>query len=83
MCALFSEQQDTGRVGRRAIAVRTGEQFLAGLQDNREVWLEGERVPDMTSHPKMARMARTLPGIYALQHSPALHEKMTVSSPTS
>ena len=35
------------------MAVRTGEQFLQGLRDGREVWLEGERVADVTSHPKL------------------------------
>ena len=34
------------------MAVRTGEQFLEGLRDDREVWLKGERVSDVTSHPK-------------------------------
>ena len=65
------------------MAVRTGEQFLAGLRDDREVWLEGERVADVASHPKLARMAQTLAGIYDLQHSPELHDKMTFTSPTS
>ena len=65
------------------MAVRTGEQFLAGLRDDREVWLEGERVADVTSQPKLARMAQTLAGIYDLQHSPELHDKMTFTSPTS
>ena len=35
------------------MAVRTGEQFLRGLRDGREVWLKGERVADVTSHPKL------------------------------
>ena len=65
------------------MAVRTGEQFLEGLRDGREIWLEGERVEDVTTHPKMARMAQTLAGIYDLQHSPENHEKMTFKSPTS
>ncbi len=65
------------------MAVRTGEQFLAGLRDDREVWLEGERVADVTSHPKLARMVRTLAGIYDLQHSPEFRERMTFTSPTS
>ena len=26
------------------MAVRTGEEFLEGLRDGREVWLEGEQV---------------------------------------
>ena len=65
------------------MAVRTGEQFLAGLRDDREVWLEGGRVADVTSHPKLARMARTLAGIYDLQHLPEFRERMTFTSPTS
>ena len=65
------------------MAVRTGEQSLAGLRDGRGVWLEGERVADVGSHPKMTRMARTLAGIYDLQHSPELHKRMTFTSPTS
>lgn len=65
------------------MAVRTGEQFLAGLRDDREVWLDGERVADVTAHPKLAGMARTLASIYDLQHAPELHEKMTFPSPTS
>ncbi len=65
------------------MAVRTGEQFLDGLRDGREVWLEGERVADVTAHPKLRRMAHTLAGIYDLQHSAELHEKMTFASPAS
>ena len=65
------------------MAVRTGKQFLEGLRDGREVWLEGERVEDVTTHPKMKRMAETLAGIYDLQHDPELQEKMTFQSPTS
>ena len=65
------------------MAVRTGEQFLEGLRDGREIWLEGERVADVTTHPKTARMAKTLAGIYDLQHTPEYHERMTFKSPTS
>ena len=65
------------------MAIRTGEQFLAGLRDDREVWLEGERVEDVTTHPKLARMARTLADVYDLQHDPALHDQMTFESPSS
>ncbi|HIM48387.1 MAG TPA: hypothetical protein EYM32_05890, partial [Dehalococcoidia bacterium] len=42
------------------MAVRTGKQFLEGLRDGREIWLEGERVEDVTTHPKLSRMAHTL-----------------------
>ena len=37
---------------------RTGAQFLEGLRgDGREIWLEGERVDDPTTHPKLAGAA--------------------------
>ena len=65
------------------MAVRTGEQFLEGLRDGREVWLEGERVADVTTHPKTARMAKTLAGIYDLQHNPEYRDRMIFESPTS
>ena len=45
------------------MAVRTGRQFLEGLRDGREVWLEGERLMDVSRHPKTSRMANTLAAI--------------------
>lgn len=65
------------------MAVRTGEQSLAGLRDDREVWLAGERVADITSHPKLTRMAQTLVGMYDLRHQPEFRDRMTFASPTS
>lgn len=65
------------------MAVRTGEQYLSGLRDGREIWLEGERLEDVTTHPKTARMAKTLAGIYDLQHTPENFQRMTFKSPTS
>ena len=65
------------------MAVRTGAQFLEGLRDGREIWLEGERVEDVTAHPKLERMAQTLASVYDLQHDPELHDQMTFKSPSS
>jgi 4-hydroxyphenylacetate 3-monooxygenase oxygenase component len=49
---------------------RTGDQFLAGLAgDGREIWLEGERVADPTTHPKLAGAARSLARLFDLQHA--------------
>ena len=65
------------------MAVRTGAQFLEGIRDGREIWLEGERVEDVTTHPKLERMARTLASVYDLQHDAELHDQMTFKSPSS
>ena len=42
------------------MAVRTGEQSLEGIRDGREVWLDGKRADDVTTHPNLARLARTM-----------------------
>ena len=47
---------------------RTGEQFLKGLRNPREVWVDGERVRDVVSHPKLCGAAHALAEIYDLQH---------------
>jgi len=65
------------------MAVRSGAQFLDGLRDGREVWLEGERVADVTRHPRLRRAARTIAGLYDLQHDAELHERMSYRSPSS
>ena len=50
------------------MAARTGEQFLKGLRKPRAVWVDGERVSDVVSHPKLCGAAHALAEIYDLQH---------------
>ena len=33
--------------------IRTGEAYRDGIRDGREVWIDGERVPDVTRHPAL------------------------------
>jgi len=47
---------------------RTGEQFLKGLNDGREVWVGNEKVSDITDHPAFAGAARGLAGSFDLQY---------------
>jgi 4-hydroxyphenylacetate 3-monooxygenase oxygenase component len=53
------------------LGARTGEQYLEGLRDRREVWLNGERVEDVTAHPALARAARSMASLFDLQHTAA------------
>src|SRR5258708_2809641 len=50
---------------------RTGEQFLNGLRGQREIWVDGERIADVASHPKLRGAAHALAEIYDLQHARA------------
>ncbi|MHB8618720.1 MAG: 4-hydroxyphenylacetate 3-monooxygenase, oxygenase component [Chloroflexota bacterium] len=65
------------------MSVRTGSEYLAGLKDGREVWLEGQRVKDVTVHPGLARCARSVADLYDMQHGAAPRERMTYRSPSS
>src|SRR5260221_5638964 len=47
---------------------RTGAEFLKGLRGPREVGVDGERVSDVVSHPKLCGAAHALAEIYDLQH---------------
>ena len=64
-----------------ALGAMTGRRFIDSLRDGREVWLDGERVEDVTTHPAMTGMVHELARIYDLQHSPEFGEQMTFVSP--
>src|SRR2546428_13428538 len=66
------------------MGARTGQQYIEGLRDQeREVWLRGERVKDVTTHPGLASGVRAIAALYDMQHDPALRDEMTYPSPTS
>jgi 4-hydroxyphenylacetate 3-monooxygenase oxygenase component len=50
---------------------RTGSQFLAGLKDDREIWVDGERVHDAASHPAFAGAASLMAELFDLQQTHA------------
>lgn len=61
---------------------RTGRHYLERMRAlGHEVWLRGERVKDVTSHPGLARGASTIAALYDMQHDPSLAGEMTYASP--
>ncbi|HEX4114041.1 MAG TPA: 4-hydroxyphenylacetate 3-hydroxylase N-terminal domain-containing protein [Stellaceae bacterium] len=50
---------------------RTGAEFLRGLKGPREVWVEGERVGDVTAYPAFAGAAHAVAEVFDLQHRAA------------
>src|SRR5205809_6191552 len=65
------------------MAIRTGEELLQSLRDDRRLFIDGERVRDVTTDPRFAGAARSLAALYDVQHDPALVERMTFRSPAS
>ncbi|HEX5998017.1 MAG TPA: 4-hydroxyphenylacetate 3-hydroxylase N-terminal domain-containing protein [Hyphomicrobiaceae bacterium] len=58
----------------------TGEEYLASLRDGREVYINGERIADVTAHPSMRNSVRSLARLYDALHDPARKDRLT--SPT-
>jgi 4-hydroxyphenylacetate 3-monooxygenase len=62
-------------------ALRTGDEYLRSLRDDRRVFVDGERVSDVTRHPAFARAARSLANLYDIAAAPEMRERMTFTSP--
>jgi aromatic ring hydroxylase len=63
------------------LGAMTGERYLESLRDGRDVWLDGERITDVTTHPAFRDFAHALAGIYDLQHDPRYQDEMTYIDP--
>lgn len=64
-------------------SLRTGEEYLRSLRDGRRIYVDGERVMDVTSHRSFARSARSLANLYDIAAAPENRDRMTYLSPTS
>ena len=55
----------------------TGAEYLESLRDGREVWIRGERVTDLPSHPIFRNATRMLARLYDALHDPAQKGTLT------
>jgi len=64
------------------MGIRTGKQFIDGLKNRpRDVWVRGERVDDVTTHPAFKGAVEQLAALYDTQHDPELQDKVTYVVP--
>ena len=59
------------------MGIRTGKEYLDGLRDDREIWINGDRIEDVTKHPAVCRGAHTLGEFLDRQHNPKYQDKIT------
>ena len=52
--------------------IRTGAQHRNLIRDGRQVWINGERVKDVTTHPMFRPLVDVRARIYDMQHAPNL-----------
>ncbi|HEY4686485.1 MAG TPA: 4-hydroxyphenylacetate 3-hydroxylase N-terminal domain-containing protein [Dehalococcoidia bacterium] len=59
-----------------------GEEYLESLRDGREIWIYGERVKDVTSHPAFRNTVRMIARLYDALHDPATKKGLTAETDT-
>jgi 4-hydroxyphenylacetate 3-monooxygenase len=60
----------------------TGQEYLESLRDGREVYICGERVKDVTTHPAFRNGARTIARLYDALHDPKQKDALTCPTDT-
>jgi 4-hydroxyphenylacetate 3-monooxygenase len=61
--------------------MRTGADYLQSLNDGRQVFLDGDKVADVTRHPAFRQASRSLATLYDIAAEPDLRQTMTFASP--
>ena len=57
----------------------TGDEYLESLDDGREVWIYGERVENVATHPALRNTARMVARLYDSLHDPSRVEEESKS----
>jgi len=60
----------------------TGDEYIESLRDDREIWLNGERVKDVTTHEAFRNPIRMTARLYDAMHDPATKDKVTAPTDT-
>jgi 4-hydroxyphenylacetate 3-monooxygenase len=60
----------------------TGAEYLESIRDGREIWIYGERVKDVTTHPGFRNTARMIARLYDALHDPKRKDVLTMPTDT-
>jgi 4-hydroxyphenylacetate 3-monooxygenase len=63
--------------------LRSGDEYLRSLDDGRAVYVDGERIRQITRHPAFSGAARSAARLFDTACDPALRDRMTFASPSS
>src|SRR5512134_3646526 len=72
--------ESTGKL--RFTRPMNGNEYLESLRDDREIYIYGERVKDVTTHPAFRNTARMVARLYDALHDPKHKSKLCVPTDT-
>jgi 4-hydroxyphenylacetate 3-monooxygenase len=79
MARLASEKQGKGGPAKGPM---DGAEYLESLRDGREIWIYGEKVADVTTHPAFRNSARSVARLYDALHDPEHKDVLTIETDT-
>lgn len=66
------------------MTAKNGQEYLRRLREHPcEVWIRGERVDDVTTHPAFRNGVASVAALYDMQHEATLRDAMTYTAPES
>jgi 4-hydroxyphenylacetate 3-monooxygenase len=63
--------------------IRTGDEYRDSIRDGREIYIDGERVDDVSTHPAFKPIVDVRARIFDMAHDPASRELMSYEDPDS
>src|SRR5262249_39636978 len=63
--------------------IRTGDDYRESIRDGREIWMNGERIEDVTSHPAFRPLVDARARIYGMAQDPDAQDVMSYVDPES
>ena len=60
----------------------TGAEYMQSLRDGREVYIDGERIADVTTHPALRNSVRSIARLYDALHDPKRRDVLTCPTDT-
>src|ERR1700747_678944 len=78
--AMTIPPEHTGNV--KVSRPQTGSEYLDSLRDDRTVYIYGERVKDVTTHPGFRNTARMIARLYDALHDPKTKDVLTTETDT-
>jgi aromatic ring hydroxylase len=78
--AFAADPTTTGKI--KVSTPMRGDEFLESLRDGREIYIYGERVKDVTTHPAFRNTSRMVARLYDALHDPKHKDKLLVPTDT-
>ena len=72
----------SGRTTAARTRPMTGDEYLESVRDGREIWIYGERVKDVTTHPAFRNTVRMIARLYDALHDPTRKDVLTTETDT-